>query len=329
MMKKKINYRLVFTYIAMLLFISIVPQMTTDYMQTVINSALIYFIASLGISVMLGMGGQVSFATSAFMGIGAFLTGILSVRLGVPPLVSAAASTLLTGLISWILGLILFRLKGSYFTFATIALVQIMWSIFLNWKPVTGGPDGIPHIPDLDLGFYHPENVYGHFYIITIVAFICALVVGRMKRTSYGRALASVRDNEIAAQSLGVNVYRTKVHSFVIAGVFAGIAGVLTAHNNNYISASLFTFEQSTIYVIMVMLGGVVSTAGVFFGTFLITMLPEWLRPLQEYIRLIYGISVMLMMVFMPMGLAGMADALWQKIKIIRKQGGKKDGSVA
>ena len=304
----------------MLAFIVVVPMVSSDYIQTVMNSALIYFIAALGISVMLGMGGQVSFATSAFMGVGAFLTGIFSAKMGFHPLLSAVLSVILTGLFSWIMGLILFRLKGSYFTFATIALVQIAYSVFLNWREVTGGPDGIPHIPGLDFGFFRAANVKEHFYIIAVIAFLCAMVVESMKRTSYGRSLASVRDNEIAAQTLGVNVYRTKVISFVIAGVFSAIAGVLIAHNNGFISASLFTFDQSTTYVIMVMLGGVASTPGSFFGALLVTMLPEWLRPLQEYIRLIYGISVMIMMVFMPMGIAGMVKAISGKIKNPRKR---------
>ena len=135
---------------------------------------------------------------------------------------------------------------------------------------------------------------------------LCALVVVRLRKTNLGRALSSVRDNEIAAQVMGVNVYKTKVTAFVIAAIFAGLGGALMTHTNHFVGASSFTFDQSTTFVIMAMLGGVTSTPGVFVGTLLITMLPEWLKPLQEYIRLFYGLGVMLLMVFMPMGLAGL-----------------------
>ena len=142
--------------------------------------------------------------------------------------------------------------------------------------------------------------------MLLTAAILCALVVVRLRKTNLGRALSSVRDNEIAAQVMGVNVYKTKVTAFVIAAIFAGLGGALMTHTNHFVGASSFTFDQSTTFVIMAMLGGVTSTPGVFVGTLLITMLPEWLKPLQEYIRLFYGLGVMLLMVFMPMGLAGL-----------------------
>jgi branched-chain amino acid transport system permease protein len=324
MRKSIFNVKTITLFVCIVLFTIIVPRVTNTYSMTVMNTALIYFIASLGISVLLGMGGNISFATCAFMGFGAFVTTNLSVKLGIHSVISMVLAVVATCLFSWVMGLILLRLKGSYFTFATIGLVQIMWSIYTNFKPFSGGPDGISRIPRLDFIFYKPRTVLDYFYVLMIFAVLCGVIVERLRKTSLGRSLASIRDNEIAAQSLGVNVYRTNVIGFIISGAFAGLAGALLAHHNTFISASQFTFEQSTMFVIMVMLGGVSSTPGAFIGAMIVTMLPEWLRPLKEYIRFVYGIGIMILMVFMPMGLAGVAKSITNKLKKnkIKKESG-------
>ncbi len=326
MKKNSLNKKTIIMTVLVILFVLIIPQVTNSYSMTVMNMALIYFIASLGISVMLGMGGQISFATCAFMGFGAFVTSNLSVKFGVSTIPSLLLAVIATAIFSWFMGLILFRLKGSYFTFASIALVQIMWSIYTNFRPFTGGPDGMTRIPKLDFLFYQPKTPVQYFYVLMIFAVICGVLVERIRKTSLGRSLASIRDNEIAAQSLGVNVYRTNVIGFIIAGSFAGLAGALLAHHNTYVSASQFTYEQSLTFVIMVMLGGVASTPGAFIGAMIVTMLPEWLRPLKEYIRFVYGLGIMILMVFMPMGLAGVANSIINKFKSNKK---KKESGVS
>ena len=335
MQKKSMMPQLVGTIAAVVLFALLVPMVTDAYSMTVLNTALIYFIAVLGISIMLGMGGQISFATSAFLGFGAFATANFSTILGLPPVWSILLSIVVTGLFSWIMGLALFRLKGSYFTFASIALVQIMQNVYTNLYSLTGGPDGISRIPHLSLFGWEPRNETDYFYIILVLCVAAGVIVERIRSSTLGRSLAAVRDNEIAAMSLGVNVYRTKVISFVIAGCFAGFAGALISHHNTYVSATQFTFDQSSSFVVMAMIGGVASTFGAFIGTLLITMLPEWFRPLQEYLRFSYGIAVMILMVFMPMGLAGIVKTLCKRIRKKSRntantlKGGQRNGADA
>lgn len=284
----------------------VLPNHLGKYMMTVMNSALIYFVVCLGIQVILGMGGMVSFAAISFMGVGAYATAIFSMRAGLPILLSVAGAMVISALFALLIGMVLLRLKGTFFTFSTVALVQITYSVFNNWRAVTGGPDGIAGVPNFSIGGLQAKTSDQNYLVLLTAAILCALVVVRLRKTNLGRALSSVRDNEIAAQVMGVNVYKTKVTAFVIAAFFAGLGGALMTHTNHFVGASSFTFDQSTTFVIMAMLGGVTSTPGVFVGTLLITMLPEWLKPLQEYIRLFYGLGVMLLMVFMPMGLAGL-----------------------
>lgn len=302
--------------VAMIAFIIIAPMFTNDYSMQVLNIAVINSIAALGLSVMLGMGGQLSFAAVSFMGIGAYtIANLTSGRHGF--IMDTLAATLLAVLIStalaYVFGLILFRLKGTYFTFATIGLVQVTWAIYMNFKPLSGGPDGISGIPFISLFGIKATNYRQLFYVIIAFVLISMVLVERIRQTQLGRSLASIRDNEIAAQTLGVDVYKTKVIAFTIAGGLAGLAGALLAMHNRFIAADLFTFDVATTYVIMAMLGGVNNTVGVFVGSLLVTMLPEWLRPVQQYLKLMYGIGVILLMVFMPMGLAGLLTSFLKK----------------
>ena len=308
--------------VAFLAFVVAVPRLTTGYSMMVMNVAVINFIAALGLSVMLGMGGLLSFATVSMMGVGAYFTANLtSGRLdgfAIPTLAALLISVLAAGVVAFFTGMVLLRLKGTYFTFATIGLVQVTWQVYLNYKPLCGGPDGISSIPTLSLFGFAPADYYQWFYLLMGIALVVGVLIERVRTTSLGRSLASVRDNEIAANTLGVNVYMTKVWAFAIAGMLAALAGSLYAMHAKFISGDLFTFDMSTTYVIMVMLGGVNSTPGVFVGAVLVMMMPEWLRPVERYLKLFYGIGVILLMMFMPMGLAGMANLVLK-----RKLGGR------
>ncbi len=310
-------------------FIVLVPQlMPNQYMMTIMDNAIIYFIAILGLSVMLGMGGQVTFSLAGTMGIGAFTVAIATVRGHIHPLLATLMAVVIASVFSYVIGIALFRLKGTYFAFASIALVQILYSLMLNWKQVTGGADGISGIPALDIGVFVCKTKFDYFYVLIGLALICGLIVNRIRNSSLGRSLASIRDNEIAARCLGVNVYQTKIISFVLAGAFSGLAGAMTAFMNTNITSELFTFEQSSIFLVMAMLGGIGSTMGAFVGTILLTMLPEWMRFMASYYKFVYGVGVILLMIFMPMGLAGLVNSFFKKRKK-KKQSKSMKGEVA
>ena len=151
---------------------------------------------------------------------------------------------------------------------------------------------------------------------------LVSIAVERIRSTKLGRSLAAVRDNETAAKTFGINVYMTKVYAFVIAGAICGFAGAIYAMMNKYISADTFSFDVGVQYIIMAMLGGVNNTVGCIVGAILIGMLPEWLRSMEGYMQLIYGVGVILLMIFMPMGLSGLLQSLlkkWRKRGIAKK----------
>jgi len=328
-MKLHIKPSTLLIFLAAAIFVIVVPLTNEGYSMMVVNLALIYSIATYGISVMLGMGGQLTFAAVAFMGSGAYLiANLCSGRLGIKmdTMLALLLVIIISAVLSFLFGLVLLRLQKTYFTFATIGLVQVAWSFYLNYKPLFGGPDGISNIPTIKIGGFSPENYNQWFYILVVFVLIVALLVERIRRTQLGRSLAAIRDNEIAAQTLGINVYMTKVIGFTIAGVLAAFAGALYAMHSQFVSSDMFTFERATSYIIMAMLGGVNNTAGIFVGSVLVTMLPEWLRSMQQYLQLIYGIGVILLMVFMPMGLAGLASNISRTIN--RKLRSKKQLAV-
>ncbi len=305
-------------FIASILFVIIIPSVSEDYNMMIVNLSLIYTIATFGISVLLGLGGQLSFGAVAFMGVGAYIVANLSSGrwgLCLNTSLSLIIAIVTSALLSFLLGLVLFRLKDTYFTFATIGLVQVAWCFYMNYKPLFGGPDGISGINTLSIFGFSPKNYNQWFYTLVIIVFIIALLIERIRRTKLGRSLSSIRDNEIAAYTLGVNVYITKVIAFTIAGILAALAGALYAMHSQFVCGDMFTFERATSYIIMAMLGGVNNTAGIIVGSVLITMLPEWLRTVKEYLQLFYGIGIILLMVFMPMGLAGLYETLVKKIK--------------
>ena len=317
--KRAINWKLflipALCLVGLFLFYYIVPTASGTYTITVLNGALIFYVANIGCALMLGQCGLVSFASVAFMGIGGYASALLASRLGMNPFLAMLLAAALAMLIAWLLGLVLMRLNGTFFTFSTIALVQICYTIFNGWKKVTGGPNGIPQIPGFRLFGWEAKSYFDNYYILITLCIVAALIAIRLKKTNLGRAMSSVRDNELVAMTMGVNVYKTKVIAFAVSAAFAALAGAALVHSSHYVVSTYFTFDNATTYIIQVMVGGVYNVVGVFFGTVLITMLPEWLRPLQEYIRLVYGLGVILLMIFMPMGIWGAASGLVKRLK--------------
>ncbi|GEM_PF-240329 len=301
------------TVLILLLCFLALPHFLNSYTMMIVNIMLIWTIAAYNISIMLGMGGQLSFAVVSFQGLGAFTCANLCTdRLGLtlPPLLALLSGIAISALVSWLLALCLFRLRGTYFTFSTIAVVQVAWCFFMNNEKLFGGANGISGLRKLVLFGVTFDTYYKWFYFLVPVTLLVAFFVARIRKTQLGRALAAVRDNETAAKTLGVNVYRTKVIGFAIAGAVAGLAGGLYAMHGQFVGADMFNFANATNIIIMAMLGGVNTTPGIFIGSALVTIMPEALRAVQKYLQLCWGIVIVLLMVFMPDGVMGLFSRL-------------------
>lgn len=311
---KKVSVLIVATVLALIF----VPMLCTNYMIRVINYALFGAILAYGISILLGMGGQLSFASIAFMGIGAFvIANLCTDRLGLrmapmAALLIAVASCIILG---FLMGLVLFKLKGTFFTFGTIAVVSMAYTFFLNYKPLFGGAEGISNIASFSVFGYTLTENSQWFVLLLILTLLTALAVERIRVTKLGRSLASIRDNETAAKTLGVNVYKTKVYAFTIAAGLAGLSGALYAFQGNYAVSDMFTYDNATTYIIMCMLGGVNNSVGILIGSLLVKIVPEVFRQFDRYVQFFWGVLIVLLMIFMPDGVMGLLQSLARKLR--------------
>lgn len=311
-----------------MVFILILPGKLNNYQLTIVNVSIIYFIACMAYTVMLGMGGIMSMSNITFMGLGAFFTANLAKTFGLPTVLAGILAVAATALIAYILSIGLVRLSGFYFVFGTIGLCNMMATVFLNFRPLSNGADGISGVPKLSVFGFEFRELKHWCLLLSLIAFVGALIVARIRKSSLGRSLMSIRDDAVAASTLGVNVDRTKRIAFTIGATFSAVAGMLIAFHNGVVSASLFTFNVQQNMLMMVMLGGVNSTVGAMGGAFLVQLMPEVLRPIQEYLRLVQGILLILLMIFMPMGIAGLVQSAWGKMVRVfnKKKGGVEVG---
>jgi len=287
----------------------------SDYILNIFMNSVTYAMAVLGMVVVLGYAGQINLAQAAFFGIGAYAVGLGTVAWGLGFWLSFILGLGVAAIAGLVLGLTTLRLGGHYLAMITISFQQIFDLVLVNWIAVTRGPDGIPSI--------EPPALFGvnltdkRAYLLFCAAVLYALIwfVWWLPRTRLGRAMRAVRDNELAAETIGVHTLRIKVIAFTISAVLGGIGGALYAAGFSYISPDNFSFLRSVEFLTAVLLGGAQSPFGAALGTVLIVLLPEWLRFLKSLYLAVYGLGVILIMVFMPEGIWGLLRNTFQRIR--------------
>jgi branched-chain amino acid transport system permease protein len=263
--------------------------------------------------VLLGLCGQNSFAQAGLWGVGAYITANMILKLGFGSVTAFVIATIGTAAFAFILGFAFFRLKQYYFTFASVGLMTILNGLFMNWVPVTGGALGISNIPAFNVFNVTANTENTKFILIIIVCMLASVSIKILSNSPLGRSFMAIRDNEMAANCLGVNSLLTKSIAFAISGALCGAAGALYAFLSGYLSYQTFTYQQSTMYLIMIMLGGTMSPVGAFIGTLIILLLQEWIRPLQNYMQFIYGAGIMVLMIVQPEGILGGGKEFYAK----------------
>ena len=293
----------------------IAPFQSSSYMLSVLIIGMITYLCVMSMYVLLGMCGQNSFAQAGLWGVGGYIAANMTMKLGMSPLAAMGVSILGTGLLCFVLGFAFFRLKNYYFTFATIGLMTILNSLFTNLDSVTGGAIGLKGIPNFSIFSFVFSNDFVYYFFYLGICILSYFLVILLYKSALGRSFMAIRDNEIAANCLGINSLLTKSIAFAISGGLCGIAGAMYAFYAGYLSSSSFTYNQSTLYLIMIMLGGTLSPMGAVIGAFVMTILQEWLRPLQNYMMLLYGLGVIVLMIFQPEGILGGVKALYEKYR--------------
>ena len=304
--------------------ILILPQYLSNYFMSIANICMIYLLVVLSATVMYGLCGMMSFCNVSIMGLSAFITAQLAKNYGMNGLFSILFAVIVTTIFFGILGRALVRLRGVYFVFGTIGLCNMMDVIYSNFRPLIDSADGIFGYANLQLFGHTFDGYTDWFYLSAAVALLVVLFVERIRHSSLGRSFMAVRDNSVTAAVFGVNEERTKWMAFLIGTMIAALAGSLWCYLKMVVSCDWFTFDKQLDLQLALMLGGMDSTGGALIGTFLVQIMPELLRGFARYLRIIRGVLLILLMIFMPTGLAGVVRILRQKIRsaIIRKGGG-------
>jgi branched-chain amino acid transport system permease protein len=310
---------------------SLLGLLTNPYIQLILLFLFVNSIMGMSLNLVNGYTGQFSLGHAGFVAIGAYFTAILTTKFSFPPGVMGLplaflitiGSGVAAGFIGYLVGLPSLRLKGDYLAIVTLGFGEIIRVSFTN-IPFFGGALGIssiPSLPEIDLGGFIIDKFIVSLFFATTWALICFFVIWRILQSSHGRGFLSVREDEIAAEAMGINTTKTKVQAFIVSSFFAGVAGSLYAHFTNYVSPASFTFLMSIDAVIMVVLGGMGSMTGCLASALFITLLPEILRSLKDYTggvdlrMVIYSLALILIMILRPQGIFGEKEIFhsWRK----------------
>lgn len=288
------------------LAVLVLPAIVPGFALHVLDTGMIAAVAVLGLNFVVGWAGLISLAQAGFMGLGAYATAILTTRYAWPIWAAGPVAVALAGLAAILVGLPLLRLRGHYLALATLGF-NVSFRIVANgWEGFLGGTDGIASIPS-PVVFGHPLDTDASYYYVLWAALVVAVAIAaRLRRSHVGRAMITVRDDEIAAGAASVDVVRVKVQAFALGACYAGGAGVLFAHFARYIAPEDFDLGQSILYLAMLIIGGEGSIAGAVLGAVLVTFLPEWLRFLGAGYLTFFGALMLLVLIFLPKGLVSL-----------------------
>ena len=280
---------------------------TSNYWLNLFNLAISFSVACLGLNIVLGYTGQLSLAQAAFWGVGAYTSALLTVRLGWPVWFGMLAAFVVAGLFGILLGIPTLKLSGHYLAMATIGFGIILQLILINSIPITNGSDGITGIPSPRIGPLELNSANTFFYLAAFCLILLVWALMRLKKSRVGRALMAIRENEMAAETMGIDTTYFKIMAFALSAAYGGFAGSLFAHSgSHYISPDTFSFDQSVVLLAMMVLGGNGSAVGSVVGATLLTLMPEVLRFLKDSYMMVYAAGIVAVMVFMPGGIAGL-----------------------
>ena len=280
-------------------------------------------IVTVGLCLLMGYTGQVSLGQAAFFGMGAYVSAILSKTYGVNPWLAMLIAAIMTGAFAYIIGSLIFRLKGNYLAMATLGVGLIMGILFAQLRQFTGGTDGIWSIPPLSIGSFVFDTPFRQYFLVWFFCLAVLLISQNIVRSRTGRALRAVHGSEAAAESIGINVNRFKVKILVLSAVYASIAGSLLVNHMSGVNPQLFDFMASVKLVVMAVIGGLASVWGAIFGAGATHILSdEVLLRFGDWDVAIYGLILVLVIIFMPDGLFVKLKEVFERLRLRYKQRG-------
>lgn len=271
----------------------------------------VYWIMISGLNMVVGYTGQLSIGHVGLLAIGAYAFAILAGKMGWHPAEAMAAAGAIGGICGLALGLPSLRLPGFYFAMATMAFALIINELVLARGNLTGGGIGLPG-PSFPAPFDSPQ---GFYYLAAALALIVTWLSLNIARSMWGRGLISIRDNPVAAQAVGVPLFRVKLVVFVFSGVTAGVAGAMFASLQSYITPDTFVFELSLFFFVCIVIGGRGSILGPFLGTVILTALPELVAPLAKLGHFFYGLLLLVVVLVIPEGIGRVVELIMERFR--------------
>ncbi len=279
----------------------------SGYVEGILILVGINIIAVLGVSILTGFTRLFSFGNAGFMALGAYAAALCSVKLGLPFVVSILIAIVFTGLVAFLLGKLTLGLKGDYFLIATLGFGESVRVILEYADGITGGARGLPSIPS-----------HTNLFVVAVSVVLAIAIAWNFLHSKYGRNLMAIREQEVAAEAIGIDTAKFKNMSFVMSAMFAGWAGALYAHYLSFIAPVMFNLDKSAEFTITVVIGGLGSLTGSVLATILLTVLPELFRDASMYRMLLYGLAVVLIITLRPAGLMGYKEfsLTWVRSKL-------------
>ena len=297
-----------FVFLAIVAGLLIYAFIAGGYLLTVLSFAAIYAIFVIGLNFFMGYAGQVSFGQNAFAALGGYTSAVLTSTYGWAPISALPIGITLAVMVAFFVGYPALRLRGHYLAMATLALGMIVYEVAVEWQSVTQGYMGISGIPPLGIGRWELVDPKEQLLFLIFVMAICMFAAHRLKESRFGFALAAIAGSEDAAKALGISVSHYKLAAFVIAAVYAALAGILMVHFVGFVSPEVFGLHMVIAGFTMLYVGGIGSLGGPLFGALIISLLPETFRAFKDYQDLAYGAALIIILIFAPKGAASLAN---------------------
>jgi branched-chain amino acid transport system permease protein len=288
----------------------LLPGNLPQYYLYLCNVIMMYAVLAIGLDLLLGWAGQFAFAHIAFFGIGVYGTALIQIRLGLPFIIAMPAAALLAGVVGFLIAIPATRLRAVYLALATFAFAEGAQWVFNAWESMTKGADGL-RLPRPDIFGYEMGTDPRAFPVMAILLALVLAATMYLTRSKFGRSMCAIRDSEHAAAASGIDVRFTKVIVFAISAIYAGVAGGMYTLFQSFANPEVFGFGQIVLVLSMIVVGGLGTIPGVLLGVLILGLLPEILRTTMRNLlvwqELVYGVILILAMMFMPRGLWGLA----------------------
>ena len=293
--------------LAFLAAVAVVPWLLPNqYLVHVVVLVGLYVILAVGLNLVMGYAGQVSLGHAGFYGLGAYVSAVLSVRYGLSPWLGTPIAAVATGALAYVVGIPTLRLKSYYLGMATLGIGLVLQLAFVQLHGVTGGSSGLAGILPWDLGPLRFTTATRHYWLVWAVAALALWIARNLVNSRVGRVLRALGESEAAAEAMGVDTAAEKRRVFVLSAVYASVAGSLYAHYITVISPEIYSFLFSVVLVLMVAIGGIGLYWGPVVGAVLLTILPEALRQFGDWEVPLYGLVLIVVILFLPRGIAGL-----------------------